>query len=870
MTAIDNSILTLILLAPLAGAILVALLPDRSRLPNWIALLTTLVIFVFTLHLPAHFVAGRSGFQFEVNIPWIEKPAIFYHVGVDGLSLWLVVLTGLLAPIGVIASWNAIQTRRKIFYALFLVQQTAMFGVFISLDLMVYYGFWELSLVPMAILIAMYGRKDGPKAALKFFLFTFIPSAPLLVAILWLYAKTSTFNFSDLQYQTASGVLPAGALFWVALAFLFAFAVKVPVFPLHGWLADTYNEAPVALAMVVAGKLGLYSMLRFHAGLFPVQARAVAPVLIALAVIGVLYGACLALVQRDFWRLMAYAALSHLSLIVLAIYGLTFTGWSGAVYQILSHGVVDGALFLLLGALELRYSTSLIDSYGGLAAKVPRAAAYFVIATLAMIGLPMLSGFIGEFTILSTTFAQVSRSWAVAAAFSVILGAVYMLSLVQRLFYGPESCPCHIEARLRPALRRACSPHAVGRSHARYGSRPVHLVQRHPKRRTSSAACSNAKYREARNASSSRFHGGSAMNPVPEIYRILPEVILTLTGVAVMLIDASLPPAWPRRALGWVAAIGTTIALWASVAQLALPEGTGFFATVETSAFTIFFHVLICGIVLVALLLSLDTLPEESHHQGEFYALIAFGAVGMCLLTGAVELLVVFVALEISSISTYVLAGFRKHTGRSPEAAIKYFLLGSFATAFLLYGIALIFGATGSTQIYEIANRLGPTAPNHHLVQAALGMMLGVGILFKVSAAPFHVWTPDVYEGAPTPVVALLSTAPKVAAFALLLRVVYEIFPTLHTLWAPLLWVVAVLSMTVGNLAALRQQNVKRMLAYSAIAHAGYLLCRLRWQRRNRHRRRQLLRCCLCGNERWNLCRDHSRRRIRRRTLPHR
>ena len=439
MTSLDQSILTLILLVPLAGAILVALVPDRSKLPNWIALATTLFTFLLTLHLPAHFISGQSGFQFESNLPWIENPAIFYHVGVNGLSLWLVVLAGLLAPIGVVASWNAIQTRRKVFYALFLVQQTAMFGVFVSLDLMLYYGFWELSLVPMAILIAMYGRKEGPKAALKFFLFTFIPSAPLLVAILWLYAKTHTFNFTDLQYQTASGVLPAGALFWVALAFLFAFAVKVPVFPLHGWLADTYNEAPVALAMVVAGKLGLYSMLRFHVGLFPVQARAIAPLLIALAVIGILYGACLALVQRDFWRLLAFAALSHLSLIVLAIYGLTVTGWSGAVYQILSHGVVDGALFLLLGALEFRYASSLINAYGGLAAKLPRAASYFVIATLAMIGLPMLSGFIGEFIILSSTFIDISRGWAVAAALGVILGAAYMLWLVQRLFYGPES-----------------------------------------------------------------------------------------------------------------------------------------------------------------------------------------------------------------------------------------------------------------------------------------------------------------------------------------------------------------------------------------------------------------------------------------------
>jgi NADH-quinone oxidoreductase subunit N len=312
------------------------------------------------------------------------------------------------------------------------------------------------------------------------------------------------------------------------------------------------------------------------------------------------------------------------------------------------------------------------------------------------------------------------------------------------------------------------------------------------------------------------------VSQVPDIFRILPEVILTVTGVMIMLIEASLPSGFPRRPLGWVAAIGTTLALWASLWQLSLPVGTGFFGTVETSPFTVFFHVLICGIVLVSLLLSLDTLPEDSHHQGEFYALVVFGAVGMCLLTGAVELLLVFIALEISSISTYILAGYRKETGRGPEAAIKYFLLGSFATGFLLYGIALIFGATGTTQVYEIA-RLVTTAQNHSLVLAALGLML-VGILFKVSAAPFHVWTPDVYEGAPSPVVALLSTAPKAAAFALLLRVVYEMFPSLQSLWTPLLWIVAVLSMTVGNLAALRQQNVKRMLAYSSIAHAGYLL----------------------------------------------
>ena len=435
----DSSILTLILLVPLAGAVLVALFPDRGKLPAWLTLITTIITFGLTLHLPAHFDARQAGFQFVVNHKWIEDPAISYHVGIDGLSLWLVVLVGLLGIVGTLASWNVIHQRRKVFYSLFLVQQTAMYGVFISLDLMVYYGFWELSLVPMAILIAMYGRKDGPRAAIKFFLFTFIPSAPLLVAILYLYARTGTFNFVDLRTDVAVGAIPAGALFWVALAFLFAFAVKVPVFPLHGWLADTFGEAPVAMAMVVAGKLGIYSMLRFHVGLFPAQAKAIAPLLIALAVIGILYGACLALVQRDFWRFLAFAALSHLGLITLGVYGFTFTGWSGASFQILNNELIDAALFVLFGALEYRYATTQIAAYGGLAARLPRLATLFVIASLAMVGLPLMNGFVGEFLILSSTFAEVSHGWAIAATVGVILSAAYMLWLVQRVFYGPES-----------------------------------------------------------------------------------------------------------------------------------------------------------------------------------------------------------------------------------------------------------------------------------------------------------------------------------------------------------------------------------------------------------------------------------------------
>ncbi len=309
---------------------------------------------------------------------------------------------------------------------------------------------------------------------------------------------------------------------------------------------------------------------------------------------------------------------------------------------------------------------------------------------------------------------------------------------------------------------------------------------------------------------------------VAGIYRILPEVLLTVTGVLIMLIEPLMPRGASRKAIGVMAVAGVIAALVASVWQLGLPPGTAYFGVVETDAFSVFFHVLITGIVLVTLLVSLDVTDPNSEDAGEYYALIAFGAVGMCLMTSAVELLLVFISLEISSISTYILAGFRKNSGKSLEAALKYFLLGSFATAFFLYGIALTFGATGTTNIAEIAMRLAQSSTPAF---AYIGMaMILIGLGFKVSASPFHVWTPDVYEGAPSPIVGLMSTAPKAAAFAVLLRIAYGAYPALHAHWFLLVWIMAAMSMTIGNLGALRQHNVKRMLAYSSIAHGGYLL----------------------------------------------
>jgi len=309
---------------------------------------------------------------------------------------------------------------------------------------------------------------------------------------------------------------------------------------------------------------------------------------------------------------------------------------------------------------------------------------------------------------------------------------------------------------------------------------------------------------------------------VPDIDRILPELLLTITGVLTMLIEPVMPAGMSRKPVGFLALAGVIGALLASVWQLGLAPGTAYYGTVQTDAFSVFFHVLICGVLLVTLLIGFDVFDGSKERPAEYYALVLFGGTGMCLMTSAVELLLVFVSLEISSIATYILAAIRKRTGKSPEAGLKYFLLGSFATAFFLYGIALTFGATGTTRITEVAAAL-PSSPTPGFATLAVAMIL-IGLGFKVSAAPFQVWTPDVYEGAPSPVVALMSTAPKVAAFAVLLRVTYSAYPQLRDHWLLLVWIMAALSMTVGNLGALRQHSVKRMLAYSSIAHAGYTL----------------------------------------------
>lgn len=443
---LDHTILSLIVFFPLVGAAVLALLPERGKTIQSGALAVTLITFAMTLHLPAHYVAGSSAnlFQFVQDVPWIAAPAIRYHLAVDALGMWLVVLTGFLAPLGVLASWNTISERNeqrpKTFYVLFLIMQFAMLGLFVAQDLILFYSFFELSLVPMALMIATFGRTKGRRgAAIKYFVYNFLPSALLLVGILWLYVKTGTLQLPQLEFLARTHAISgsASALWLCSLSFLFAFAVKVPIFPLHGWLKDAITEAPTAAVMILAGKTGLYAILRFSFGIFPEQSHRIAPLMIALGAIGIVYGALIAITRKDLKELAAYSTLSHLSFVILGIFTFTISGLDGGIYQILNHGISGGALFLLLGFLYERYGTYDMRDLGGLAARLPWMVTLYVITTLSLIGLPMLNSFVGEFLILAGAMQSGFHVvWTVIATTGVILSAAYMLLMIQRVFYG--------------------------------------------------------------------------------------------------------------------------------------------------------------------------------------------------------------------------------------------------------------------------------------------------------------------------------------------------------------------------------------------------------------------------------------------------
>ncbi len=446
MDFINSNILTIVTFTPALGALLLLFFPrSRAKTARNFALIISILAFLFSLHLVAHFDSNASGFQYRTDRAWIPSFGIGYQLGIDGISLFLVLLTTLLTPLAILAS-TRIRDRVKEYFLFMLLLETGVVGVFCSLDLFLFYVFWEVMLVPMYFLIGVWGGERRIYAAMKFVLYTMAGSVLMLVAIIALYflngKATGAYTFS---YELILAAIHGGKLVlepaterFLFLAFFVAFAIKVPLFPFHTWLPDAHVEAPTAGSVLLAGvllKMGTYGMLRFSLPLFPNMSHLFAPFITLLAVVGIIYGALVAMVQPDMKKLVAYSSVSHMGFIVLGIFSFTPQGVEGAIFQMLSHGVSTGALFLLVGVIYERRHTRLIEEFGGLAHRMPLYAAFFLIVTLSSIGLPGMNGFVGEFLVLLGTFG-VNKPRGVVAAAGVILSAVYMLWMFQRVIWG--------------------------------------------------------------------------------------------------------------------------------------------------------------------------------------------------------------------------------------------------------------------------------------------------------------------------------------------------------------------------------------------------------------------------------------------------
>lgn len=441
----DISLVTVVFMLPLVGLVLMLLFTRTEQGYRWGALGTSLVTFGASLLLVRNFDTSVSGLQMVQKVDWITADSftIRYYVGVDGISIWLVLLTTFIMPLAILASFNPIKDRVRLYYLFMVLMEWAMLGVFVAQDLFLFYIFWEVTLVPMYFLIGIWGAEDRIYAAVKFFLYTMAGSLLMLLAILWLGNKAGTFSLPDILAKLDSGELTLSTTTarWLFLAFGIAFAIKVPMWPLHSWLPDAHVQAPTAGSVILAGvllKMGTYGFVRFNLPLFPEASKTFAPYVALLAVIGIIYGAWVSYGQKDVKKLVAYSSISHLGFVMLGIFALNPAGIQGGILQMVNHGISTGGLFLLVGVLYERRHTKLMSAFGGIWRAMPLYSGIALVIVLSSMGLPGLNGFVGEFTILLGSAGSSVLSWwfTFFAAIGIILAAVYMLYMFNTVFMG--------------------------------------------------------------------------------------------------------------------------------------------------------------------------------------------------------------------------------------------------------------------------------------------------------------------------------------------------------------------------------------------------------------------------------------------------
>jgi len=848
--------LSLLVLLPLGGAVVVALLPkDRPILAKQVALVWSLVVLALTVAMWAAFSPGGDRFQFRESYTWIKPWDAKFILAADGIALVMLALIALLVPVVILASWHdAEHSKRSVpaYFALLLALECTMLGVFAAADVFLFYVFFEVMLVPMYFLIGSYGGARRQYAAVKFFLYSLVGGLFMLAAVIGLWVLSSpesggrTFDWQTL----VEADFTTGAERWLFLGFFLAFAIKAPFFPFHTWLPDAGSAAPAGAAALLVGvldKVGTFGILRYCLPLFPEASRYFAPLGLALALVGVIYGALLAIGQNDLKRLVAYTSIAHFGFIGIGIFAFTTQAGSGAVLYMVNHGLATGLLFLVVGMFVARRGSALVGDFGGAGKLVPVLAGVFLVAGMASLALAVRLRVPGADRYVHRQQARRDhrdgRHHPRRRIRAVDDPAHHARAAEPRDGEGRVDAPGPVAARGRrrdPADRADPAARRVS--------------QAGPRRHQPRGAGHPGRHRQEGPGAHRRHPGGWKMSLAAETLR-LPTInyaalapMLILFGVACVgvLVEAALPRA-RRFAVQFVLAVlGLAAALVMIVRAADIQTKTaGGAVAIDGPGLFLQGSIVVLGFVAL-LLISERTLElggafvsqaavtansdadrdQAAHETGatEVFPLAIFSLAGMMLFASANDLLTMFIALEVFSLPLYLLCALaRRRRLLSQEAALKYFLLGSFASAFFLFGVALIYGFAGQVDFARIHDAV-LSSPNDPVLLYVGLAMLAIGLLFKAAAAPFHVWTPDVYQGAPTPITALMAACTKVAAFGGLLRVLYVAFYRVHWDFRPVLGVIAVLTMLVGSVLAVTQTDIKRLLAYSSIANAGYIL----------------------------------------------
>ena len=864
-----------------------SLLDDASRL---IALVASGVSLACALAAWRLFDAGPGAEKVQLvqHLIWIRSFNVEYFVGVDGLSISMVLLSGLISFVATIASmpwWSGARAARLAgmlppepgseqgghahpvhfsvkavpgYMALLLLLQTGMMGTFVSLDMFLFYVFWEVMLLPMYFLIGIWGGPRKEYAAIKFFLYTLAGSVLMLLAIIGIYYNSApaqladgqlsaahTFNLIELARQGAAGqfanAAPILGMEFTKVAFValfIGFAIKIPMFPFHTWLPDAHVEAPTPISVILAGvllKMGPYGILRFNYPLLRDATQWAAGAIAVFGVINIVYAALVCLAQKDLKRLIAYSSISHMGFTLLGMAAMTPAGISGAVLNMFTHGLIS-AHALLGGRRDLRSGPSPRDR--AVRRPGPGAARVLRRGRLRLLRLP---GVAGARRVHLRVHGLLGR---LPGLHHLHHGGRHQRRAHRRLL--PVGHPPDVPRQAQPRLPGIPRPQLAGadsrstrwaRSSSPWAStrRPSSASSTPPSTR-SSLGCGRCSPKNARQAT---------MDPLPLALENLtslayfrPEMALTLGTLVLLVLDA----AW-RNTRGRVvrlACAALLVFLLSGLLLLAQPAGksTLFNGMIASDGFATFFKWLFLAAGAMTVLtasLGRDLAPER---LGEFFALLVAVVLGLFLMASATDLLMMYLAIELVSMTSYVLAGFKKGDRRATEAALKYVIYGGVASGVMLFGMCYLYGLTGTISFSEPSPPSpAPWDSGATLAGAKLATVAGVafmlaGIGYKIAAVPFHMWCPDVYEGAPTPFTAFLSVGPKAAGFALALRFFLSAFGLLGSQgtvllsvpWPAVIGVVAAVTMTYGNLVAISQTNLKRLLAYSSIAHAGYML----------------------------------------------